>query len=109
LDAVDDFMKDQVITDEDRVWILARMAYFVGQVLIQRLGGEWLINEHPHSRFFLRYVIGRVPGVRSPNATVDPFAVASAFLAEPPGRSLRAIVAEAEREVQAYWDGLGTS
>lgn len=109
LEPLDDFMRNQVITDENRIWIAARLAYFIGQIIIQRLGGEWLLNEHPNSRFFLQYVVGRIPGVRNPNATVDPFAVAATFLAERPGRSLTRIISEAEKEVQAYWDDLGTS
>src|SRR5215211_1880800 len=50
LDPIDDFMKGQIIEEEDRVWTITRLGYFIGQVLIQRLGGEWLLNEHPGSR-----------------------------------------------------------
>lgn len=109
LEPIEAFMKDQQITDENRIWIVARLAYFIGQTLIQRLGGEWKLNEHPDSRFFLRYVVGQIPGVANPNATVDPFMVANTFLAEPPGRSLTRIISEAEHEIGTYWDALGTS
>ena len=109
LDSIEAFMRNQVVGDEDRTWIAARLSYFIGQVLIQRLGGEWLVNENPASRFFLHYVIGRIPGVRNQNATVDPLAVAAAFLAEPPGRNLSRIISEAQKEIQTYWDDLGSS
>lgn len=109
LEFIDDFMKSQVITDEDRIWILARLAYFIGQIFIQRFGGDWILNEIPESRFFLRYVIGEIPGVRNPFTTMDPFTAASDYLAEPPGRSLIDAISEAERELGTHWDGLGTS
>jgi hypothetical protein len=109
LEAIDDFMRNQVISDENRVWAMARIAYFIGQLSIQRLGGEWMLNEHPNSRFFLQYVIGRMPGVRNPNAMIAPFVIASEYLAQPPARNLTRIISEAEKELQAYWDALGDS
>jgi len=98
LEPVDAFMKEQIISDEDRIWILARVAYLIGQVLNQRLEGTWLLNENPNSLFFLRYVVGRFKRVRNPQATVDPFDVSTAFLSQPPGRSLAGIISEVEQE-----------
>jgi hypothetical protein len=109
LEDIDAFMKAQTVADEDRIWITARLAYFIGQILIHRLGGEWMVNENPISKYFLHYVIGHVPGVRNPNATIDPLVVVSTFLAQPPGRSLVDIVSEVQHEVSTYWDELGAS
>jgi hypothetical protein len=98
LEPIDDFMKDQVIMDDDRIWIVARLAYFIGQILIQRFGGEWLLNERPDSRFFLQYVVGRFPSTSNPNVTIDPLRIASEFLAAPSGRSLERTITEAIEE-----------
>jgi hypothetical protein len=105
LETIEDFLKDQIVTEEDRAWIVARLAYFIGQIFIQRFGGEWLLNEHPNSKFFLQYVVGRFPIVPNENATVDPFAVAISFLAQPVGRSLERSIAEAEREILSLYPG----
>ena len=98
LEPIDAFMKDQIITNEDRIWILARLAYLIGQVLNQRLEGTWLLNENPNSLLFLRYVVGRFKRVKNPQATVAPFDVATAFLSQPQGRSLAGIISEVEHE-----------
>jgi hypothetical protein len=87
LRSVSDFMKDQVIGDDDRVWALLRIGYFIGEILVQRLGCHWFLNEVPGSRYFLRYVVGASPSC-NPAAMVDPFAVADAYLSQPPGRDL---------------------
>lgn len=99
LEDIDKFMRDQSITEEDRIWIIARLAYFIGQIFIQRFGGEWLLNERTDSRFFLRYVVGRFPMITNPEVTVDPLTVASDFLVLPPGRSLERIILEATEEI----------
>src|SRR5580658_8386424 len=59
LPAIDAFMKSQVVPSEDRVWILTRLGYFIGELLVQRFAGSWFLNEIPDSQYFLRYVVGR--------------------------------------------------
>jgi hypothetical protein len=81
-------MRHQRVDPEDRVWTLTRLGYFIGELLIQRLGGCWFLNEIPDSRSFLRYVVGRFTSIRNPHAMSDPFFVADVFLSEPTGRSL---------------------
>lgn len=87
LHPVSHFMRDQVIGEGDRVWIHTRIGYLIGEITAQRLGCHWFLNEVPDSRYFLRYVIGQ-PARFNPAAMVDPFAVADAYLSEPPGRDL---------------------
>jgi hypothetical protein len=100
LPSIDAYMKDQIVTPEDRVWILTRLGYLIGEVLVQRLSGSWFLNEIPDSRYFLRYVVGRFAGAPNPAAMVDPFQVADAYLSRPPGRSLSAIVSQVEGELR---------
>jgi hypothetical protein len=99
--SIDEFMRDQVVERDDRVWMLTRLGYFIGEVLVQRLGGCWFLNEIPDSRYFLRYVVGKFSGVGNPNAMIEPFQVAEALLAEPPGRSLSDIIGEVEAELRS--------
>src|SRR4051794_440911 len=58
LPAIDAFMRNQVVKPDDRIWIITRLMYIVGEVLIQRLGGIWLLSDIPDSKFFLKYVVG---------------------------------------------------
>jgi hypothetical protein len=100
LPSIDAFMRRQLVEPEHRVWILTRLGYLVGEVLVQRLSGCWLLNDIPDSRYFLRYVVGQFATIRNPNAMVDPFAVADAFIGQPLGRDLTAMVAEVESELR---------
>jgi hypothetical protein len=99
LPAVDLWMKDQVVLPENRAWILTRLAYFVGELLVQRFSGCWFLNEIPDSRYFLRCVVGKFARVPNRNAMVDPFQVADAYLAEPAGRGLTTVVNEVVNEL----------
>jgi len=90
------FMCDQVIEADDRSWIVTRLGYFFGEVLNRRLGGCWLLNEWPDTRYFLRYVVGQFGDGTRANAMVDPFEVAGAFVAQPPGRDLAKLIGEVE-------------
>ena len=56
---VSDFMRDQEIGEDDHVWIHTRIGYLIGEVVVQRLGCHWFLNEVPDSRYFLRYVVGQ--------------------------------------------------
>ena len=100
LPSIDAYLKDQVVTPEDRVWILTRLGYLIGEALVQRLSGSWFLNETPDSRYFLRYVVGRFAGAANPAAMVDPFQVADACLSQPPGRSLSDTVRQVEDELR---------
>lgn len=100
LPSIDAYMKDQVVGPEDRVWILTRLGYLIGEILVQRLSGSWFLNDIPDSRYFLRYVVGRFAALPNPAAMLDPFQVADAYLSQPPGRSLSAIVKQVEEELR---------
>ena len=96
LPSLDKWLKDQCIDSSDRVWLLTRLGYFIGEYLVQRLGGCWLLNDVPDSKTFGRYVVGRFVKVSNGNAMVDPFAVADECIGNPPGRSLISLLSSVE-------------
>ncbi len=97
---IDEWMKDQVIHPEDRIWILTRIGYFIGEFLVQRFGGYWLVDEDPDSPYFLHYVVGRFSRSPQPHMKVSPFALADYFVSEPPGRSLLSVIHRIEEELK---------
>lgn len=96
VEPISHFMRDQVVSEDDRVWIITRLGYFIGEVLIKRLGGCWFLNEWPETRYFLRYVVGQFDEGTRTNAMVDPFEAATGFIAQPPGRNLGQFINEIE-------------
>ncbi len=91
-----EFMRDQTIGEEDRMWIMVRLAYFIGEVLAARLDGTWFVNEWPETRYFARYVVGEFEAETRPNAMFDPFEAAGSFTGHPPGRDLAKFIDEIE-------------
>jgi hypothetical protein len=100
LPGVAEFIRNQVIADEeDRIWIVTRLGYLIGELLIQKLGGQWFLNEIPDSRYFLEYVVGRFSRARNPNAMVVPFGIANYFMSQKVGRDLERLLYEVEGEI----------
>jgi hypothetical protein len=99
LPPLDQWLQQQTISDEHRVWLLTRVTYFVGEYFVQRLNGYWLVNKYPDTRTFARYVVGGFSKIANSLAMLDPFSVADECLAEPRGRSLIKLIAEGEREL----------
>jgi hypothetical protein len=100
LNLIDDFVKYQVVTPDDRAWIAARLAYYIGELFVQRFGGCWFLNEAPDSRYFLCYVVGTFARLRNHSAMFDPFHAAALFVDEPPGRSLVGLIEEINEELE---------
>lgn len=99
LPPLDLWLKDQDIKADDETWLLTRIGYFIGEYLVQRLGGCWFLNDVPDSKYFARYVVGEFAETPNRNAMVDPFDIASVFIAEPRGRSLSQLVNSVETEI----------
>jgi len=100
LSPVDSWMRDQVVSSQDRGWIITRIGYFIGELFNQRLGGYWFVEIHPDSPFFLQYVVGRFTGVPSLNARISPFAIAANYVDQPVGRSLSAMTTRVEDQLR---------
>jgi len=95
---VDEFLEMQDIQENDREWIILRLGFLIGEVLVQRLGGCWLLNDNPDSRTFLRYVVGQFAGART-SAMVDPFEVADVLTSQKAPRHFSAMIEEVVAEV----------
>lgn len=88
LPPIDAWLERQTIEEEHFAWVTSRIAYFSGEILIQRFSGCWLVCESPASRFFARFVVGRFRDLPNPDAIADPVEMAATFASELPGRSL---------------------
>jgi hypothetical protein len=95
---IDAWLRDQTIDPSDRIWILSRIGYFLGELLKQKYGGEWFIDEDPESPYFLQYVMGKFTRATRPFMKLPPFALADFYLSQPPGRSFQNILARVDRE-----------
>lgn len=102
LSDIDCFMKNQIITDDDKVWIKVRLGYYIGELFIEKFGGCWFINELPNTRFFLRYVVGKFTHFENQNIMFDPFEVIETYLNLPVGRSLENLILEIENEILSF-------
>jgi hypothetical protein len=94
-------MKIQIVDPEDRIWILTRIGYFLGEYLNQVYGGLWFVDEDVESPYFLQYVIGSFLRLPNPRVRLAPFALAALYVEEPPGRSLIGLVDRVAAELEA--------
>lgn len=101
VDGVADFFANQVIEEEDRVWAITRLGYFIGELLNKRFGGCWYVNDDPESSNFSRYVVGQFQCCANKRLSVDPMAAANRFLSEPVRRDFRRLLVDIETEIQS--------
>jgi len=84
---------------EDRMWPVTRMAYFIGEVFVQRFSGCWFVDELPDTRYFAHYVVGKFgAGIRT-NAMIDPFEISTAYVDGALPRNLGGLINEVELAV----------
>jgi hypothetical protein len=83
-------------SQEDRVWLITRAAYFVGEVFVQRFAGCWFVNELPDTKYFARYVVGQFGAGTESNAMIDPFEIATAYVDSAIPRNLGGLLNEVE-------------
>jgi hypothetical protein len=74
-------------TAEEAGFVLLRVALLIGEVLVQRLGGRWMLDEEPGSPHFASYVVGSFEGIRNRNAAVGPFVIARDYVVGVRGRA----------------------
>ncbi|WP_157489288.1 hypothetical protein [Lysobacter sp. Root916] len=82
----------QHIEQEDRAWVLSRVGYYIGELLVTHYSGAWLVCTAPASRFYGRYVVGQFRDFDNAESLADPFEAAAVCIDEPPGRSLENII-----------------
>lgn len=93
-------LQNMAIADEqDRVWLLTRLGYFIGEYFVQKYCGCWFVNEIQGSRYFGRYVVGRFAGLDNAALMLDPFHIAQAYIEEQMPRQLERLLAEADAEL----------
>jgi hypothetical protein len=98
-------LQNMAVTDEaDRIWLLARMGYFVGEYFSQKYRGCWFVNEVAGSRYFGRYVVGRFARLGNQALMLDPFQVAQTYVDTPMPRSLGNLLVEVEGELSQASD-----
>lgn len=93
-------LRDMVVNgEEDRIWLLTRVGYFVGEYFTQKYGGCWFVNDIEGTRYFCRYVVGRFSTLDNLNSMVDPFEVAQGYVDSGVPRQLDELLAEIELEL----------
>lgn len=88
-----------IVDDQDRVWLLTRMGYFIGEYFVQKFSGSWFVNGISGSRYFGRYVVGQFASLGNATVMLDPFEVAQVFVERPVPRQLDELLTEVEREL----------
>ena len=97
---LDQALQAMAVADEqDRIWLLTRMAYFIGEYFVQRYGGCWYVNEIQGSRYFGRYVVGRFARLDSAIPMLDPFLVAQDYVNTPIPRHLEKLLAKVDADL----------
>ena len=86
--------------DDEKIWLHARVAYFVGEYFAQRYQGSWYVNEDEGSVFYGRYVVGRFSAWNDMALMVDPFEVGRSYIGSPVPRNLQALVDSVDAELK---------
>lgn len=81
------YMEAQDVSDDSRTWLLTRIGYFIGEWLVSRFDGCWVVDESVESKTFSRYVIGEF-GSSGSGKVIDPFSLAQAYVDTRPPRKL---------------------
>jgi hypothetical protein len=101
LPGLDAWLQRQEVSSDDRAWLLARLAYYVGEYLVVRYSGSWSVNDIEGSRYFGRYVVGNFAKVSNRHAQVDPYEIGMDALKTSPPTSLAIILNHVEGELAA--------
>ena len=101
LPGLDAWLQRQEVSSNDRAWLLARLAYYVGEYLVVRYSGSWSVNDIEGSRYFGRYVVGNFAKVSNRHAQVDPYEVVVDVLRTSPSTSLAVVLKQVGEELGA--------
>lgn len=89
----------KVDDEEDRIWLITRVGYFIGEYFSQKYGGCWYVNEVEGSRYYARYVVGNFSRAKNDAIMLDPFEFAQAYVDTKEPRHLEGIISEVEGEL----------
>ena len=97
---VHDFMKSQDIKQDDRIWIITRIGYLLGEYFKEKYSGYWTVNENKNSKQFGHYVIFAKSHKTNAMYPIDVFSAAKEFIDQNPDRNLIALIKEIEGEIK---------
>nr|WP_294780457.1 hypothetical protein [uncultured Flavobacterium sp.] len=99
VDDLDIFFKNIMIVNEDeRIWLITRIGYFVGEYFVQKYQGCWIVCEVTNSSYFGRYVIGDFAAFED-NRIFDPFEVAQMYVGTSIPRQLNTLLKEIDSDL----------
>ena len=88
-------------SDRERTVLSARVSEYIGEVIAQRYGGRWFVNDTPGSPTFARYVVGQFKLAPGSPVCIDPFEIGMAFARQPRPRELSLLIEAVERQLQS--------
>lgn len=89
LSMMDSGFKNAVVSEENRVWLITRMGYYIGEYLVCLYDGLWLVDKDPSSPTFAKYVVGDFSFDGVISRLVDPFEMAQCYVDTPAPRFLK--------------------
>ncbi|MDU9028725.1 hypothetical protein [Pseudomonas mediterranea] len=87
LPELDSGFRNAVISNENRVWFITRIGYYIGEYLATVYDGCWQVDEDHASPTFGRYIVGNF-SFDDAASKVDPFEIAQKYADTPMPRSL---------------------
>ncbi len=82
LPGISEWLSHHEIAPEESTWLLTRLGYLVGELLVMKYSGAWLFNEMEGSRYYGRYVVGQFAALDNGAVQVDPFEVAAKAISD---------------------------
>jgi len=90
-----------IVNEEERVRLLTRVAYFIGEYFAQKYGGCWCVNDIEGSKYFSHYVVGRFSRLSNASLMIAPFEAAQVFVDTQPPRQLEELLSEVDVALMA--------
>jgi hypothetical protein len=97
---VNDFMKSQTIEPDDRVWIITRIGYLLGEYFKGKYSGYWAVNENKDSVQYGHYVIFAASPTANVTYPIDVLGAAATFVDQHPERNLVNLIKEIEEAIK---------
>lgn len=98
---VAEFMRDQDVDEETRVWITVRIGYLLGEYFAARYEGYWGVNERVDSPQYGHYVIfAPAPSLEHKAYPIAVFEAANEFVHQAPERDLVSMIEEIEQLIK---------
>jgi len=101
LPALDGLLREVEIHDDTaRDFFRFGVAAFIGEYLVQKYRGTWILTKAPSASAKGRYSVGRFAALDGNSAVLEPLEEAHAFLNAPPPRELAAFLAQMDEKIK---------